>query len=158
MQTASATRSHKRTAGVLCLAAAAVLCLSTFVAEPQTDFLMRCTDNSGAWNLRAIGTTQATGRRGPRDVRATRPGDRVSVVGRTSGPEPKCLRAVIVRMRKSTKSPHRNGIYHNFDETAAILIKTYKKAEPIGSKCSGAMHPRVTKLWPHLIGFDDAGK
>eukprot|EP00416_Gambierdiscus_australes_P031981 CAMPEP_0171091480 /NCGR_PEP_ID=MMETSP0766_2-20121228/33559_1 /TAXON_ID=439317 /ORGANISM="Gambierdiscus australes, Strain CAWD 149" /LENGTH=110 /DNA_ID=CAMNT_0011549591 /DNA_START=201 /DNA_END=533 /DNA_ORIENTATION=+ len=104
---------------------------------------MAVADNSGAWNVKVIGAKLRG--KNPRNVV---PGDRVIVVGRRGGAKNRVMRAVVVRMRKQSHSPTRNGFSLTFDQNACVM--STKGGNPVGSKVNGPIDSRVGLRWPKI--------
>jgi large subunit ribosomal protein L14 len=99
----------------------------------QKESVIKCIDNTGAKELRIIGTLGASFRR------YSRIGDRVkcSVVKATPSGQISMhekVTAVIVRTRKETR--RKDGSYIRFDDNAAVIIDD-KNGEPKGTAVFG---------------------
>ena len=104
---------------------------------------LKCTDNSGARELRLIHVKRYKGRL--RRVPAAAVGDVVVVSVRKGSPEmrKKIFQAVVVRQRK----PYRrnDGTWVRFEDNAAVLITP--EGEMRGSEIRGPIAKEAAELW-----------
>lgn len=108
--------------------------------------IVKCTDNTGARNLRIIQVLGYKGRL--RRVPAATVGDMVVVSVKKGTPDmrKKIFRAVIVRQKK----PYRraNGNWIQFEENAAVIMTT--EGELRGSEIRGPVATEAAERWPRI--------
>jgi len=108
--------------------------------------IIRCTDNSGAKELRLV---QVLGYRGRhRRVPAAAVGDLVVVSVRKGTPDmrKKIFHAVIVRQRKPYRRPE--GMWVQFEDNAAVIITP--EGEMRGSEVHGPVAREAAERWPRI--------
>ncbi len=108
--------------------------------------LIKCTDNSGARELRVIQVIGYKGRL--RRVPAASVGDMVVVSVRKGTPDmrKKIFRAVIVRQRKPYR--RRDGTWVQFEDNAAVIITG--EGEMKGSEIRGPVAREAAERWPRI--------
>lgn len=108
--------------------------------------IIKCTDNSGAKELRVIQVVGYKGRR--RRVPAAAVGDLIVVSVRRGTPDmrKKIFHAVLVRQRK----PYRRaeGIWVQFEDNAAVIITP--EGEMRGSEIHGPVAREAAERWPRI--------
>lgn len=111
-----------------------------------TGSMLKCTDNSGAREIRLI---QAIGYKGRlRRYPSAAVGDRITVSVRRGKPDMrrKIFTAVIVRQRK----PYRriDGVWVQFEDNAAVIITP--DGEMKGSEIRGPVAKEAAERWPRI--------
>jgi len=108
--------------------------------------IVRCTDNTGARELRIIQVMGYTGRL--RRVPAAAVGDMMVVSVRKGTPDmrKKIFRAVLVRQRK----PYRraDGVWVQFEDNAAVIMTP--EGEMRGSEIRGPVAKEAAERWPRI--------
>jgi len=108
--------------------------------------VVKCTDNTGARNLRVIQVIGYKGRL--RRVPAAAVGDIVVVSVRKGTPDmrKKIFRAVVVRQRK----PYRRaeGFWVQFEDNAAVIMTP--EGEMRGSEIRGPVAKEAAERWPRI--------
>jgi large subunit ribosomal protein L14 len=108
--------------------------------------MVRCTDNTGARELRIIQVTEYKGRL--RRVPAAAVGDMIVVSVRKGTPDmrKKIFRAVLVRQKK----PYRrsDGIWVQFEDNAAVVMTP--EGEMRGSEIRGPVAKEAAERWPRI--------
>jgi large subunit ribosomal protein L14 len=108
--------------------------------------LVRCTDNTGARQLRLI---QALGYKGRlRRYPSATVGDKVTVSVRQGTPDmrKKIFQAVIVRQKKAFRRVE--GIWVQFEDNAAVIITP--DGEMKGSEIRGPVAREAAERWPRI--------
>jgi len=108
--------------------------------------ILRCTDNTGARELRLV---QAMGYKGRlRRYPSAAVGDRITVSVRHGTPDmrKKIFQAVVVRQRK----PYRrsDGAWIQFEDNAAVIITP--DGEMKGSEIRGPVAKEAAERWPRI--------
>lgn len=108
--------------------------------------IIKCTDNSGAKELRLVQVIGYKGRH--RRVPAAAVGDIVVVSVRKGAPDmrKKIFHAVIVRQRKPYRRPE--GIWVQFEDNAAVIITP--EGEMRGSEIRGPVAREAAERWPRI--------
>ncbi|MBS7624217.1 50S ribosomal protein L14 [Candidatus Bathyarchaeota archaeon] len=108
--------------------------------------IIKCTDNSGAKELRLIQVLGYKGRH--RRAPAAAVGDIVVVSVRKGAPDmrKKIFHAVIVRQRKPYRRPE--GIWVQFEDNAAVIITP--EGEMRGSEIHGPVAREAAERWPRI--------
>ncbi|MEM3730915.1 MAG: 50S ribosomal protein L14 [Candidatus Bathyarchaeia archaeon] len=108
--------------------------------------ILKCTDNTGARELRLVQVMGYKGRL--RRVPSAAVGDRVTVSVRHGTPDmrKKIFQAVIVRQRK----PYRRaeGVWVQFEDNAAVIITP--DGEMKGSEIRGPVAREAAERWPRI--------
>ncbi len=108
--------------------------------------VVKCTDNTGARNLRMIQVIGYKGRL--RRVPAAAVGDMVVVSVRKGTPDmrKKIFRAVVVRQKK----PYRRaeGVWVQFEDNAAVIMTP--EGEMRGSEIRGPVAKEAAERWPRI--------
>ncbi|MDH5482980.1 MAG: 50S ribosomal protein L14 [Candidatus Bathyarchaeota archaeon] len=108
--------------------------------------MLRCTDNSGARELRLVQVMGYKGRL--RRYPSAAVGDRITVSVRRGAPDmrKKLFQAVIVRQRK----PYRRaeGVWVQFEDNAAVVITP--DGEMKGSEIRGPVAKEAAERWPRI--------
>jgi large subunit ribosomal protein L14 len=107
---------------------------------------VKCTDNTGARELRIIQVMEYKGRL--RRVPAAAVGDMIVVSVRKGTPDmrKKIFRAVVVRQKK----PYRrsDGIWVQFEDNAAVVMTP--EGEMRGSEIRGPVAKEAAERWPRI--------
>lgn len=108
--------------------------------------VVRCTDNSGARELRIIQVIGYKGRL--RRIPAAAVGDMVVVSVRKGTPDmrKKIFRAVVVRQKKSFRRAE--GIWVQFEDNAAAIMTP--EGEMRGSEIRGPVAKEAAERWPRI--------
>lgn len=108
--------------------------------------IIKCTDNSGAKELRLVQVIGYKGRH--RRAPAAAVGDIVVVSVRKGAPDmrKKIFHAVIVRQRKPYRRPE--GIWVQFEDNAAVIITP--EGEMRGSEIRGPVAREAAERWPRI--------
>jgi large subunit ribosomal protein L14 len=108
--------------------------------------VLRCTDNTGARELRLVQVMGYKGRL--RRVPSAALGDRVTVSVRHGTPDmrKKIFQAVIVRQRKPFRRV--DGIWIQFEDNAAVIITP--EGEMKGSEIRGPVAKEAAERWPRI--------
>jgi len=108
--------------------------------------VIKCTDNTGARELRIIQVVRYKGRL--RRVPVATVGEMVIVSVRKGTPDmrKKILRAVVVRQRKPYRRP--NGVWIQFEDNAAVIITP--EGEMQGSEIRGPVAKEAAERWPRI--------
>ncbi|MEM1507463.1 MAG: 50S ribosomal protein L14 [Candidatus Bathyarchaeia archaeon] len=108
--------------------------------------IIKCTDNSGAKELRLVQVIGYKGRH--RRAPAAAVGDIVVVSVRKGTPDmrKKIFHAVIVRQRKPYRRPE--GIWVQFEDNAAVIITP--EGEMRGSEIRGPVAREAAERWPRI--------
>jgi len=112
----------------------------------QAGSVLRCTDNTGARQLRLI---QALGYKGRlRRYPSATIGDKITVSVRQGTPDmrKKIFQAVIVRQRKAFRRI--DGIWVQFEDNAAVIITP--DGEMKGSEIRGPVAREAAERWPRI--------
>lgn len=108
--------------------------------------IVRCTDNTGARDLRIIQVMQYKGRL--RRVPSAAVGDMVTISVRRGTPEMrrKIFQAVLVRQRR----PYRrnDGVWVQFEDNAAVIMTP--EGEMRGSEVRGPVSKEAAERWPRI--------
>lgn len=108
--------------------------------------ILRCTDNTGARELRLIQVMGYKGRL--RRIPSAAVGDRITVSVKRGTPEmrKKIFHAVVVRQRK----PYRRaeGVWVQFEDNAAVIITP--EGEMKGSEIRGPAAKEAAERWPRI--------
>jgi len=108
--------------------------------------LIKCTDNTGAKELRVIQVIGYKGRL--RRVPSAAVGDMIIVSVRKGSPDmrKKIFQAVVVRQRK----PYRrsDGIWIQFEDNSAVIMTT--EGEMRGSEIRGPVAKEAAERWPRI--------
>jgi len=147
-------RGFFKVAALLTLALAAL----DFISGSQEALIrMACADNSGAWEMKVL-ACKKPGLRGSINypLHKVSPGDLVVVIGRTSGPKNRIMRAVVTRMRKWQKDTSHNGFWYTHDQAAAVLVDA--KGNPVGSKIRGPIDPACARRWPKIAALESKSR
>ena len=111
-----------------------------------TGSVLKCTDNSGAKELRLVQVIGYKGRL--RRVPSAAVGGRITVSVRRGTPDmrKKIFQAVVVRQRK----PYRRaeGIWVQFEDNAAVIITP--DGEMKGSEIRGPVAKEAAERWPRI--------
>ncbi len=111
-----------------------------------TGSIVKCTDNTGAKNLRIIQVIGYKGRL--RRVPAAAVGDMIVVSVRKGTPDmrKKIFRAVVVRQKK----PYRrtDGDWVQFEDNAAVIMT--QEGEMRGSEIRGPVAKEAAERWPRI--------
>ena len=108
--------------------------------------VLKCTDNTGARQLRLI---QAIGYKGRlRRYPSATIGDKVTVSVRQGTPDmkKKIFQAVIVRQKKSFRRI--DGVWVQFEDNAAVIITP--EGEMKGSEIRGPVAREAAERWPRI--------
>ena len=110
--------------------------------------VVKCSDNSGARELRIIQVIGYKGRL--RRVPTAAIGDLVAVSVRKGTPDmrKKIFHAVVVRQRKPYRRPE--GIWIQFEDNAAVIITP--DGELRGSEVRGPVAKEAAERWPRIAG------
>jgi large subunit ribosomal protein L14 len=108
--------------------------------------VVKCTDNSGAREVRIIQVIGYKGRL--RRVPAAAVGDMVVVSVRKGTPDMrrKMFKAVVVRQRKPFRRA--NGIWVQFEDNAAVILTP--EGEMRGSEIRGPVAKEAAERWPRI--------
>mmetsp|Transcript_11305 Transcript_11305/g.30090 ORF Transcript_11305/g.30090 Transcript_11305/m.30090 type:complete len:163 (-) Transcript_11305:79-567(-) len=140
-----------KVAALLSLALAALSFLSG-AESPQALISVACADNSGAWELKILACKKKGRTVRNYKLHEVAPGDMVVVIGRTSGPKNRIMRAVVTRMRKWQRDTAQTSFYYTHDQAAAVLIDA--KGNPVGSKIRGPIDPACARRWPKIAALE----
>jgi large subunit ribosomal protein L14 len=111
-----------------------------------TGSMLRCTDNTGARELRLV---QAMGYKGRlRRYPSATVGDKITVSVRQGTPDmrKKIFQAVIVRQRKCFRRI--DGLWVQFEDNAAVIITP--EGEMKGSEIRGPVAREAAERWPRI--------
>ncbi len=108
--------------------------------------VVRCTDNSGARELRLIQVIGYKGRL--RRIPAAAVGDMVVVSVRKGTPDmrKKIFRAVVVRQKKPFRRAE--GVWVQFEDNAAVIMTP--EGEMRGSEIRGPVAKEAAERWPRI--------
>ncbi|NIP66543.1 50S ribosomal protein L14 [Candidatus Bathyarchaeota archaeon] len=108
--------------------------------------IVKCTDNSGARELRVVQVIGYKGRL--RRIPAAAVGDMVVVSVKKGTPDmkKKLFRAVIVRQRKPYRRPE--GVWIQFEDNAAVIMTP--EGEMRGSEIRGPVGKEAAERWPRI--------
>jgi len=108
--------------------------------------MLKCTDNSGAKELRLVQVIGYKGRL--RRVPSATIGDRITVSVRRGTPDmrKKLFQAVVVRQRKPFRRA--DGIWVQFEDNAAVIITP--DGEMKGSEVRGPVAKEAAERWPRI--------
>lgn len=108
--------------------------------------LIRCTDNTGARELRIIQVIKYKGRL--RRVPSASVGDMIVVSVRKGKPDmrKKLFRAIIVRQRRIFRRT--SGVWMQFEDNAAVIITP--EGEMQGSEIRGPVAKEAAERWPRI--------
>jgi large subunit ribosomal protein L14 len=108
--------------------------------------VVRCTDNSGARELRIIQVIGYKGRL--RRIPAAAVGDMVVVSVRKGTPDmrKKIFRAVVVRQKKPFRRAE--GVWAQFEDNAAVIMTP--EGEMRGSEIRGPVAKEAAERWPRI--------
>jgi len=108
--------------------------------------MLKCTDNSGAKELRLVQVIGYKGRL--RRVPSAAIGDRVTVSVRRGTPDmrKKLFQAVVVRQRKPFRRA--DGVWVQFEDNAAVIITP--DGEMKGSEVRGPVAKEAAERWPRI--------
>jgi len=111
-----------------------------------TGAILKCTDNTGARELRLIQVMGYKGRRGRLPSAAV--GDRVTVSVKRGTPDMrrKIFQAVIVRQRMPFRRA--DGVWVQFEDNAAVIITP--EGEMKGSEIRGPVAREAAERWPRI--------
>jgi len=112
----------------------------------QAGSVLKCTDNTGARELRLVQVMGYKGRL--RRVPFAAVGDRIIVSVRHGTPEmrKKIFQAVIVRQRKPFRRAE--GVWVQFEDNAAVIITP--DGEMKGSEIRGPVAKEAAERWPRI--------
>jgi len=108
--------------------------------------VIRCSDNSGARELRLIQVMGYKGRL--RRIPAASIGDMIVVSVRKGTPDMrnKIFRAVVVRQKKPYR--RRDGVWVQFEDNAAVIMTP--EGEMKGSEIRGSVAKEAAERWPRI--------
>ncbi|MEM3442648.1 MAG: 50S ribosomal protein L14 [Candidatus Bathyarchaeia archaeon] len=108
--------------------------------------ILKCTDNSGARELRLVQVMGYKGRL--RRYPSAAVGDRITVSVRHGTPDMrrKIFQAVVVRQRKPFRRP--DGVWVQFEDNAAVIITP--EGEMKGSEIRGPVAREAAERWPRI--------
>lgn len=108
--------------------------------------VIKCSDNTGARNLRVIQVMGYKGRL--RRVPAASIGDMIVVSVRKGTPDMrnKIFRAVVVRQKKPYR--RKDGIWVQFEDNAAVIMTP--EGEMKGSEIRGPVAKEAAERWPRI--------
>ncbi|MEM2212542.1 MAG: 50S ribosomal protein L14 [Candidatus Nezhaarchaeales archaeon] len=111
--------------------------------------IVRCTDNSGAQEVRIIGVVGEKTRL--RRLSAASVGDMVIVSVKKGKLElrKQILRAIIVRQKKPFR--RKVGTWVQFEDNAAVIVTP--DGDPKGTEIRGAIAREAAERWPKLAGL-----
>jgi len=111
-----------------------------------TGAVIRCSDNSGARELRVIQVIGYKGRL--RRVAAAAIGDMIITSVRKGAPDMrnKIFRAVVVRQRKPFR--RKDGVWVQFEDNAAVIMTP--EGEMKGSEIRGPVAREAAERWPRI--------
>mmetsp|Transcript_25818 Transcript_25818/g.59619 ORF Transcript_25818/g.59619 Transcript_25818/m.59619 type:complete len:157 (+) Transcript_25818:56-526(+) len=120
--------------------------------QPAPAFTIATADNSGIRNLKVIGVCgrrkKAFARRMKHHIK---PGDLVTVTGRSVGEKGKIMRAIVVRTREGCSSSHKTGFRTSYDQNAAVIVNA--KLDPVSRKINGPVDKKAALRWPKLAAI-----
>ena len=108
--------------------------------------IVKCTDNTGARELRLIQVIGYKGRL--RRIPAATVGDMIVVSVRRGTPDmrKKIFRAVVVRQKKTYRRPE--GVWVQFEDNAAVIMTP--EGEMRGSEIRGPVAKEAAERWPRI--------
>eukprot|EP00403_Amphidinium_massartii_P016218 CAMPEP_0178413666 /NCGR_PEP_ID=MMETSP0689_2-20121128/22645_1 /TAXON_ID=160604 /ORGANISM="Amphidinium massartii, Strain CS-259" /LENGTH=157 /DNA_ID=CAMNT_0020034945 /DNA_START=99 /DNA_END=572 /DNA_ORIENTATION=- len=133
-------------------AVAGVMSFSLDSFQSSDAFTIATADTSGIRNLKVIGIC---GRRMKPYARHNKhhlkPGDLITVTGRSAGEKGKILRAIVVRTREGCASTHKTGFRTQYDQNAAVIVNN--NMDPVSRRIVGPVDKKACLRWPKLASI-----